>query len=868
MADNIKPISLNTGLDLVNNPLVKQEGALIGCLNYEMADVSGYKRIDGYERYDGFPNGAIYEYYNLTIDADNPADQVKIVPGTIISRVEGTMKTNIGVVVAGPFTGNKYNVVPTLDPILFSQEEVLLELEEGEGFLLLQDGSGVIRLNEGSNPLGDTFVITGLDGIDFVVTISGSAIPGRLLNVTPDEYIQNIRDYGAILRAQVLDAPTEIAGLYWFEDRLLAAVNTTQVSITLATAGPQPIPMSRYRWQGVIYRLLNTQVTSVVGSNTNYTLSLYPIGTNATVDDNLTPISATGTAGTPLITGLTALGPSSARSLTAVLGYFNNPRISANRGFTYLSPGMAFNFQTGTNATEIAPPITQGLGADPSDSYYIVGDAGATVLKVRLQDVFKSSGTWVAGNAVGTAQVALVTRISGTRDYVISGDVLHTVYPTTGSSARLTINGSAAMPVLAGTGALDIKGTKYVWNTINFYGQSSTLSAYGATGASRAFEANKYAYSGITSVPDANLDMPKYLAFYSGHLALAFSSGSIELSVVGEPHNFTGLGALEIATGDDITGLLEMPGDTLAIFAKRSIRRLTGSNSENITLSTISSNSGCFDYTAVLIGQQALFTNANGITSLDQTAAYGDFLGVRISTLINPWLRPRLVGGISSFEVGGSELAYAVRSKNQYRLVLRTGEVVVVTITANGPAITFMDHGLTGIPRIPYCISSEVSDTGLERVHTSWKQLDLRKRAYEIDSGWGFDGLTFKHNVDLAHVFGTGSARFGTLRSIRLFGESYGSATINLKASGVDYDTGFNQTYYTPVQDISIPRRTELLYTTLQQTTNKVDSAARGLGIKIGIYNTNPESSTLIEPSHTLQVLMVYSDIEGGLEDG
>lgn len=866
MANTVKPLPLTMGLDLVNSPLTKQEGSLIGCLNYEITDVAGYKRIDGYERYDGYPNGAVYEYYSIEIVAVNPADQVKIVPGTVISRVEGTVKTNIGVVLDGPFPGNKYNVLPTLDPTLFTQEEVLLLLQDGIGFLLLQDGTGVLRLNEGSNPLGDTFVITDMTGVDFEVLLSGSPIPGRQLASSPTEYINNIREYSALLRSQVQQAPSEIAGLYWFEDRLLAAVNTTQVVVTLANAGPQPIAMARYRWQGVIYRLVNVQILENTGGNTTYRLSIFPIGSNATVDDNFTPISATGVAGAPLVVGLTALGPTSIRSLTAVIGYFHNPKIEPQRGFTYLSPGMLFNFNLGTNATDTAPPVTQGAGEFPSDSYYIVGDAGATVLRVRLQDVHKISGNWNSNNATGTAQVALVERISGTRDYVISGDVLHTVYPTTGSSARLTVNGAAAMPVLAGTGALDIKGTKYVWTTINFYGQSTSLSAWGATGASRAFQANKYSYSTIVALSNAEIDLPKYIAFYASHLALGYASGSIQLSVVGQPYNFTDAGATEIATGDDITGLLEMPGDTLAIFAKRSIRRLTGSTQSNLVLSTISANSGCFDYTAVLIGQQALFTNANGVTSLDQTAAYGDFAGVRISTAINPWLRPRVIGGISQFETGGVELAYPVRSKNQYRLVLKTGEVVVVTITANGPMIMFMNHGLTQYRRVPYCISSEVSDTGLERLHTSWAQTDMRKWAHELDTGWGFDGVTFKHNVDIAHTFQTGSTTFWTAKNVRLFGESYGSATINLKAAGIEYD--FNQPYHNAIQDISLPRNTELLYTSLRQTTNFVDTAARGLGIKLGVYNTIDENTPLTEPSHTLQVLMVYSDSDGGLQDG
>ena len=49
----LHPVALNQGLDLVTTPMLVEPGALIDCLNYEMTDTSGYRRIDGYEKYDG-----------------------------------------------------------------------------------------------------------------------------------------------------------------------------------------------------------------------------------------------------------------------------------------------------------------------------------------------------------------------------------------------------------------------------------------------------------------------------------------------------------------------------------------------------------------------------------------------------------------------------------------------------------------------------------------------------------------------------------------------------------------------------------------------------------------------------------------------
>jgi hypothetical protein len=41
------------GLNLTATPLQLKPGELIGCLNYEISDEGGYRRIQGFERYDG-----------------------------------------------------------------------------------------------------------------------------------------------------------------------------------------------------------------------------------------------------------------------------------------------------------------------------------------------------------------------------------------------------------------------------------------------------------------------------------------------------------------------------------------------------------------------------------------------------------------------------------------------------------------------------------------------------------------------------------------------------------------------------------------------------------------------------------------------
>ncbi len=861
MANAMITLPLNKGLDLVTPPLQIEPGSIIDCLNYELTDIAGYRRIDGYERYDGFPNGAVYEFYRIEIIADNPANQPLIVPGSVISRVGASVPTvDIGYVLGGPFDTTYYDITPNSDITQFVLDTSSLLLSDGTSHLLLRGGDHLL-LGGGGSTLGDTFVVTTPSGVSFVVAVGVSIVEGRAL-FAAQEYLDTLRSYSATLRATVEEAPGEIVGLHWFDDRLLAAVNTLKITVTLTGIVAPPTNGIRMRWNGVVYRLLASSLVSQI-TDSVYTLYMYPVDTTVTVDDNLVHINMAGTTVATLQTTVSAQEPSTANSLYATVGYFNNPDVASGRGFTYLTPAYYFDFTTGTYAgSAIGPPLTLDTAADPDDAYWIVGDAGATVMKVRLMSAVKSSGDWVAGTAAGHGQVVLVESISGLRDYVSTGDVLHSAYPVTGSSAVLTVSANANVAVLPGSAAIDVAGTRYVWDTYNYYGQSGSLTAYGATGASRSFWADEYGYGLIRAVDSATLDMPKYLAYHVGKLALGYEHGSVLLSVVGEPTNYQGVdGAIEITTGDDITGLLELPGDTLAVFGRRSIRALRGHAEDDSKLETIAAKAGCYDYSAVLIGQQAVFAGINGVTTLEQTSAYGDFVSKDLTYKISTWLRPKLPANKPGFEKGGIVCAYPVRSKSQYRLVLQSGEFVILTFTEDGTKMTFASHGINGARRVPYAISSAVSKYGLERIHAAWTDSTVRTFAYEIDTGWGFDGKTFDHYFELAHSFNTEGAQFMSVERVRMYGQGYGVASLYLNAAGIEED--FKQAYPATRQDISMPRNIDLLYTRMSPVTSIVDHANWGLGVKLRIGTSLLENSDETEPSHICQVILAHVNTEG-----
>lgn len=856
MADAVLPVLFNKGLDTVTPQLMAEEGSLMECMNYEITDIAGYRRVDGYERYDGFPNGAVSEFYRIDIVADVVGEQPLIVPGSVLFRSDnGENSVPIGVVVGGPFPTNLYDIIPFRNTDAFTVSEDFLLLQDGEAFVQLQGDLGLLKILGDAFALGDTFTIYTPTGVAIEVTTGTNLIEGGIL-MPAQEYLDLVRTYSVALRGEVDAAPGPVAGLYWFDDRLLAAINASRFTINVTSGGPAPLEGMRWRWNGTIYRV-GEVVLEETGAEDIYTVYVYPIDTSGTVDDSVDEVTVAGVFVKEWAASVANIDGNN--SEYAFLGYFNNPDIATVRGFVYLRASTNITFNTGTYA------FAEGPGPTFDTNFYYIQGSDGTVLKVRLINLKQSGGDFTAGTATGTAQLQVVEVIAGTRDYIKNTDIVHTAYPFTASTDVLTVNSVPHESSVAGTKALDRNNSRYQWQTGNFYANVDSLCAYGANGAGYAFWANKLGYGTISTGVAAAQDIPKYVSFHVNKLALGFARGSVLLSVAGEPYNFNGAeGAIEVATGDNVTGLLELPGETLCVFGKRSIRKITGFTDSDTVLGTIAANTGCFDYTAVLLGQDAVFTGVHGVTTLQQTASYGDFSGKRLTDKISNWLRPKLISGFKALEQGGTVCAYPVRYKNQYRLVLANGDIVVVTITSEGPKISRINFGLLGETNIPYAWSSEIDFSGKERLHAVWATRPRSAMVYELDTGWGFDGRTFRHYFDLTHWFNRNGSVFGGIEKVRLYGQGYGVASLNVKSAGIEKD--FKQAYHSTIQDISMPSSIDTLYSALTPVTSIIDQASWGLGVKLRFTGTTNEGTALTEPPHICQAAVLHVRSDGALD--
>lgn len=376
-----------------------------------------------------------------------------------------------------------------------------------------------------------------------------------------------------------------------------------------------------------------------------------------------------------------------------------------------------------------------------SVEYYFASPDKQNILKGTLVAYNVSDGDFRNGDASGILQLSPVLEvIEGDQLYIGDDWTIHSGYPVTdrnqiGTVASREEDDGIGMSYnsLPGQEQVYQNRSRYVFITANFYGDIALESMYGANGVGRAFAYNGEDFYNIYTTPDPIKDSPRHVAFHHSHLALGYDDGRVDISVVGEPFNFSGLdGASSWAIGDSVTGLLPLSGTVLGVFCKKSIAGISGTTVDNFATQTLSPSLGAIEYTCTNMGYP-VYANAYGIYTLSQTQEYGDYLGTPLSQQVSPWLRPRLIRKfVSDKEV---VVAWPVRSKNQYKLAFADGYVLSMTMNygqQSSPTFSTQKYFITDdfanydglslyeYPSIyPIAISSELDDSGEERIHVA-----------------------------------------------------------------------------------------------------------------------------------------------------
>ena len=845
ISTNVINVNLNTGLDTVTPPILRETGSLIDCLNYEIADTMGYRRCDGFERYDGFGDGGVITYYTLSVLRSGGS-----VPSDILA----------GSIMLGRRPDDTYNVLP-LAPVGIVVDVISTTATIANLVVGLYD-----RYNR--FPFGWAVQFTTSGGTQaFTISVSPEILVAGYTAAQTAQYYDDLREYMSVQRGQVTSSPNAIAGLFYGEDRLYKTVDCVRIVVSL---GDTVLPGQAFKRDNRLYRAIGAYDDGLGGRY----FEAIDLGATVYASTDIQKLTSAGANDGAVIPSATPLFDDN--SQYAYMVFANNPKTalesdpSNNRGdfALMMSPIATFNNGGNTTPAALENSVVQVWSSAPAFKYV-----------TTAHDLVTQTGAWGSGTAAGYMSVDQ-PYAPVSPQYLEVGDQIR---DASGATVLATVT-AVEYPALPGTASLRVAETRYQWGKYNFYATDSRARIYGTTGASRAFWASKTNYGMIKTQDSLTLDKPKYLSMHCrAQLALGFSVGSVQLSVPGEPYNYNGVdGATESGMGDTITGMLESQGTSTIVFCAGSIARLSGVGL-SLQQETISSAAGAFDYSCVAVGATPVFANQNGVGTLEQTAAYGDFVGQRATSSVSSRLLPVIVDDTSNLTAGGVVCSYACRAKDQYKLFLRTGDVYTVSFTEEGPkpmrgTYTEIEAAEDVALRVPMAWSSAVGSNGLEYIFIAWdKQAALMgdgtgpigtlpdpRTAFRMDYGWGFDGTTFLSYFDIAHVFTGGGASTGTVDKVRMHGMGWGLATLNVTTSSLETD--YDMSFMSAIQDISMPINPVLPYLEYSPVASIVDTAGWGLASKIRINNTKGWGSEEVEPPHTCQVIQLHVTTEGSID--
>lgn len=443
--------------------------------------------------------------------------------------------------------------------------------------------------------------------------------------------------------------------------------------------------------------------------------SAIDIGVIATVGDTFSPLSARRNAeiaaivadgnrvtlapppGSGSILGVSSLVSSGVRTV-----YAWRNTTDGTAAAIYKSSGTGW--QAVTLYSEVR--FTAGGTSAPAEGTTLTKGAVTATIKRVVQE----SGDWAANTAAG--RFIITTPAGGNFS---SG-------AATIGAINVTLSGIQTAITLLPSG-------RYTFDVSNFRGQLATRRIYGADGVNRGFE-----FDGDVLVPietKAPVDTPKFVRAHHNHLVFGLGS-SVMVSGPGAPYQFTAAaGGVELATGDEITGLLVQPGNqetaALAIFGRNSSGVLYGSSISTFNYKSLATMTGALPYMQANLDQSYVYDD-RGVMSLVAAQEYGNFTQATLTANLDDFLTVRK----------GREIGCCVSTdRSQIRVFFNDGSALYLTIV-NGRMIGAMPmqfyHPFT-------CVWSAEDASGNEETFAG----GASGHVYQLDRGTSFDGAPISH---------------------------------------------------------------------------------------------------------------------------
>lgn len=372
--------------------------------------------------------------------------------------------------------------------------------------------------------------------------------------------------------------------------------------------------------------------------------------------------------------------------------------------------------------------------------------------------------------------------------WIYSGTVYAIRNAAGGASAKLH-KATAAGWVEVTTPALSPSGV-YQFVNYNFSGASFQGRMFGCDGVNPPFMFDGTTLTQLTVAGATG--QPSYIAAHKNHLFLAYPSGQLVHSSLGDPTDYdtvSGTAGL-LATGDEITGILPTVGGTLVVFMRNRVSVLYGSSEadwQSQELRTQSDQSGAIAKTIQDVGGDTIYLDDRGLTSLSQSQAFGNYEAAVLDKAVK-----RLIASRKSLVLGSG----ISRAKNMYSIYFTHYD------GTERISLTFGAKGIEGFGRSVYpftlsCACSIEDGAGDERILAGSSDGFV----YEMDIGPSFDGAVITSYIkpSFGHVRSPQQKKRWRKAQIGL--EAQGNLTLRVKP---EFDYGSIERAGHAVRDVDL----------------------------------------------------------------
>ncbi len=340
--------------------------------------------------------------------------------------------------------------------------------------------------------------------------------------------------------------------------------------------------------------------------------------------------------------------------------------------------------------------------------------------------VIEDGDTLIQGPATATI-MRVMAQSGGFEDDTLAGTmVVRTPNFGFGAGAATTSGGATLTLAGAQTPITILPGGSYEFSKYNFMGQLGTRDIYGCDGVNLAFQFDGTTYAPIVTGNEPSV--PSHILGHKSHLFVSYGS-SLIYSGDGDPFRYGATdGGGEIATGDDITNIITLPGDpttaAMGVWMLSTTGILYGTGQDSWNFILFNQGTGANPKSVQNLFDTLAFPDV-GIVNMKTTLNYGNFNAATLTKNIQPLINQQR----------SKILASTVnRSKGQYRVFFDDGAGLYLTF-ANA---AYLGAAPMQFPNPVGCIDNDTDTDGNEV--TYFGSNDGMGYVYQLDVGPSFDG--------------------------------------------------------------------------------------------------------------------------------